>query len=367
MTAAHAQSGDRWEHGSDLQLPPAQRSHGSAAASSYWAGATYWHSGRDALRALAAAAPARFARVFFPSFYCQDIAVALRADGHDVHAYPDAPGSGAIDVAQIPLRAGDALVVSNTLGLRARSPLAGMVPAGVTTVEDHTHDPFSPWARSTTADLAFASLRKWLPLPDGAVAWSGTGHSVPAAPALDGVHADVTLKRLSGMLLKSRYLAGESIEKAVYRELLVDGERRIGHGVPGSMSPVARALLDALPIAEARDARRANHARATGALASISAIRLLLPGSGAEDVVPFAATIVLPSARHREELRAALVAERIYGAVLWPIDATLLPGVPAEHADLASRILSLHCDARYDAADMDRVVVTVRRVLEAAR
>jgi hypothetical protein len=39
-------------------------------------------------------------------------------------------------------------------------------------VEDHSHDPFSPWAVGSSADYAFCSLRKTLPVPDGGLLWS---------------------------------------------------------------------------------------------------------------------------------------------------------------------------------------------------
>lgn len=256
---------DRWEHGSDFDYPAS----GTRAGTPDAVGGTgttgcWWHSGRDALRALAASERARFSRVFFPSFYCQDVPVALQADGFTVLAYPDAP-DGANDAIELQgLRAGDAVVVSNTLGLRARSPLAGPLPSGVTLVEDHTHAPFSAWAASSSADYAFASLRKWLPIPDGARLWSPAGLPVPAAPACDAEHAAVTLRRLSGMLLKSRYLAGEAVDKPAFRALLVEGEHQIGHGAPGAISPIARALVDVLPV----DAYRAAPSRTSSARAS---------------------------------------------------------------------------------------------------
>ena len=243
----------RWEHGSDAELLPVSRKSVVATPSgaetaetdSQFPGGTFWHSGRDALVALASAR--RFARVHVPSFYCQDVAVALRDAGHAVVIYAEAPLPDDAPVAPPPdLRAGDALVVSNTLGLRARSPIdASALPAGVTVVEDHTHDPASPWARATTADFAFASLRKWLPLPDGGVVWSRAGHATPTPPTLDDAHAAITLQRLSGMLLKARYLAGAPVAKDDYRALLVGGEASMGRSAPSGMSPVARALLRA--------------------------------------------------------------------------------------------------------------------------
>ena len=46
-------------------------------------------------------------------------------------------------------------------------------------IEDHTHDPFSTWAQQSTAHYAMASLRKTLPIPDGAILWSPQKMSLP--------------------------------------------------------------------------------------------------------------------------------------------------------------------------------------------
>lgn len=348
---------DRWEHGSDFAYPGAL-----SPRSERWLppGATTWQSGRDALRALVRSAPERFRRVWFPSFYCQDVPLAVARDGVDVRAYADDPRLATASIASLELRAGDAVVVSNTFGLRRAAPLATglrQLPPGVTLVEDHTHDPASPWALGTRAAFAFSSLRKWLPIPDGAILWSGQGLGVPAPPAMDAEHASIALARLSAMLLKARYLAGESVEKATFRALAVDGEQRIGEGSPGPMSPVSRALLDALPVAEWRAVRRANHDTFVAAVGALAAAGVeVISAVGVE--APYAVTLLFPDASARDRVRGRLVAARVYPAVLWPVDedvAKRVAGVRDEDARLAARVLSIHCDQRYTAGDMERV------------
>ena len=370
---------ERWEHGSDFDYPGSgARADAPPAVDAWRSGAesrasnvAYWHSGRDALRGVTRANRGRFARVFFPSFYCQDVPASLSGDGVDVRCYVDAPDAAQqpLPYAALGLRAGDAIIVSNTLGLRVASPLVGALPDGVTLVEDHTHDPFSAWARESSAHFAFASLRKWLPIPDGARVWSPAGLDVPAAPALDADHAATTLHRLSGMLEKARYLAGEAVEKAAFRDLLVTGEHRIGQGAPGGMSPLARALHDVLPVDAYRASRRANFEHARGLLHDLprTADVSVLTGAETGSAVPFALTLFFPTRERRDALRTALAAERIYGAVLWPIDSSRFVGIPAEHAALSSRVLSLHCDHRYSLPDMERVASAVSRLASVAR
>ena len=75
---------------------------------------------------------------------------------------------------------------------------------------------------------------------------------------------------------------------------------------------------------------------------------------------PFAATLLFDSAQLRERVRTALIAERIYAAVLWPLEAPVVTGIPAEHVELSRRLLTLHCDFRYNLHDMARVAVQVK-------
>lgn len=351
---------DRWEHGSDFAYPEVTASPDACAT---WlpSGASYWHSGRHALRALVRLVRPR--RIAFPSYYCQDVHDA--AGDVEVCAYADGPEDERLDVRALDLVRGDMLVVTNTYGMRRAAPLSG-VPEGVALVEDHTHDPLSAWARASRADFAFASLRKWLPLPDGAVLWSPAGAPVAAAPAFDpaahAAAAAVTLDRLTGMLLKQRYLAGEPVSKDELRARAVAGEAAIGRGDPAPMSPLGRALLDAAPIEAWRAARARNHAAFEQALGAASGLRVLTR-AGDDERVPYAAVLCFDDPAKRDAVRSMLVGANVYPAVLWPIDARRAPGIPAAHVELSRRVLCLHCDHRYGARDMERVAAAVREAL----
>lgn len=361
MPAGDDARGDRWEHGSDFSYPSSLPPSSSDAERWLPPSASYWHSGRDALRALIRSIKPR--RVLFPSFYCQDVyGAAADAGVEHVVAYADGPTDASIDPSF--LRAGDLIVVTNTYGLRPRSPLPS-ASVDVTVVEDHTHDPTSHWARTSTADYAFASLRKWFPLPDGGVLWSPRKGEAPSAPELLGdPSAKVTLDRLTGMLLKARFLAGEGVDKAAFRALLVRGEGQIGRSRdPQPISPIARALLDLLPTQAWRATRRANHEAFVAAAARDRApgrdsapFRVLSKmAAGDVDITPYCVVLELDSHEEREALRSRLVAQRVYPAVLWPMDGGLIPGIPGAHVDLSKRLLCLHCDHRYTKADMTRV------------
>ena len=354
--------GERWEHGSDYGYPELSPDAPHPA----WlpAVASYWHSGRHALRALLESL--RPGRVHFPSFYCQDVHDAAQAIGLEISVYADGPEDPSIDPVALGLRDGDVVVVTNTYGLRHASPLAGKLPLGVIVVEDHTHDPISSWARTSTAPYAFASLRKWFPLPDGGILWSPAGLPVVDAPqTTSDTMAAVTLDRLSGMLLKRSYLAGDSVSKESFRARSVAGELAIGHGAPAPMSEIARALLGTFPASAWAAIRAGNHHVFGKSLGTVAGIRQMSIAEGTGRT-PFVIVLVADTAELRERVRAKLVAQKVYPAVLWPIDGVRFPGTPEAHVDLSRRILCLHCDHRYEAEEMVRVAEAVRTAVESS-
>lgn len=343
-----------WEHGSDFQWPELELDCHRQS----WlpADASFWHSGRHALRALLQHLAPR--RVLFPSYYCQSVLEA--ASAFEVRCYSDGPEDPEIPLEHLQLRAGDAVVVTNPFGLRQKTPVRWALPNGVSLIEDHTHDPLSAWARSSAADWAFASLRKSLPLPDGAALWSPKGIPVPVPPPLHPDAAAITLQRLGAMLLKQRYLAGEPVSKTAFRALAIAGERAIGLGEPQPMSAMSRALLDAFPVGFWRSKRTINHAALEAGLSGVDEVRLL---RHPPNTAPFVAVLVLESEAQRDQLSAALIARHVYPAVLWSIDSARATGIPDAHVALGARTLCLHCDHRYSETDMRRVAKVIRAVM----
>jgi hypothetical protein len=341
----------RWEHGSDLHwIEP------SSGGRYPWSAATFYGCGRFAL--LAAVEHGGWKRVWVPSFFCQEVLVAIPQDRIALVPYADTPLEPATDLSALPMRSGDALFVVNTFGLRARAP---RVPDGVDVIEDHTHDLWSDWAQNSTAALAIASLRKLLPVADGGVVWSPRGTAIPTEPPLDDAHARAALDRLQGMLLKAAYLAGGAVEKDAFRTRSLEGERQIATGALSAPLPMTRTMLTGFPVDAWRATRGDNHRAFTTALGQPRGTRVLAPEPGA---TPYTVNLVFDSHELRESIRARLITSKIYPAVLWAMDHAVVE-VPSDTHALSRRILSLHCDARYSAADMARVAAVVRDALAA--
>ncbi len=364
----------RWEHGSTLTLPPDGPVPGSPALSSAalsqpaaapWADSPLYGSGRAALVALLRHGQAAhgWRRLFVPSYLCQEV-VAAAARELPVVAYPDNPLAPAgaqvgspVDVqAQVGAifqpETHDAVLVVNTLGLRAAAPQLAL--SGASLIEDHTHDPWSPWCQESSADYALVALRKTLPSPDGGALWSPRGHALPAPPARAAEHEALAERQLAAQLLKGLYLQGHAIDKQAYLTLAAEAEAGIAEGEPVAISRVGEALLPTFPTAAWREQRRRNFEHGAALLSAPLAERghqLLLP---APEAVPFGFTVCFASGEVRDRARRALIERAVYPAILWDLSAPVVP-LDERAVALSQRTFTLHCDYRSNLADIDRV------------
>lgn len=349
--------GDRWEHGSELH----RLEGGPEPATQHapWVSGLLLGSGRDALRAVVrhGRAARGWRRLWIPAYLCQEVVGAIADEGLPLAVYADLPAEPLVLPKALP---GDVVLVVNTFGLRTGpSP---QVPVGVELLEDHTHDPWSEWAFQSQAAFAVASLRKTLPVPEGGVLWSPSGQGLPVAPEVSAVRARAARAKREAMDLKARFLAGAAVDKEEFRQLAIAGEAKIAEGEVSAMTAETRALLPTFPWSAWRERRRRNFRWLAERLARHAWLRVLRPLS--EECVPFSVVIVVDTAELRERVRAKLIERRVYPAVLWPLEASVLP-VPPEAIDLSRRVLSLHCDMRYGEEDLRRVAAIVEEAGQA--
>jgi len=313
-----------WEHGSDFHWVDAAGHSPSAAP---WPGRGFGN-GRQAL--VAALRHLGASRVWVPDYYCLDVSHAVLDDGFEVRSYEHCPGREPNPFAT---EAGDVIVAVDFFGWGVPQL---EVPPGVTVLEDRTH------RLRQDGQNWFASLRKTLPVPDGG--WLMLAGQIDAAPRrLE--HVEAANHRLTGMLLKREYLAGRMPDKAAFREDSLAGERAFSAqpSQPLALSVTVATGYDWTSWDERRrrnwDAFADNYAGAP----------TLCGDSNSTFVV-----LKCPDNSTREALRAHLVSERIYPAVLWSLQGSRL-SVSAEARDFSETMLALHCDGRYAPAEMQTV------------
>ena len=342
-----------------------------------WRHGAYFSTGRDALCALLAAVCTRptWRRFWLPAYYCPDVVRTLLSLAPalllELRTYP-APPPSPPDLTRIPLAPGDLLLLVDLFGLHGAPPLAARgtpapvpasaiadrgrrfrartLPPGVALIEDHTHDPLSLWARTSTADWCFASLRKTLPLPDGGVLWSPGGRSLPRPPALTLQRRLASLEMLAAMTLR-RAQIGAGVPETI-RELELKAEARLQSGAVSGMPPWTREMLEDLPVAEIRRRRLDAHQQLAAALDATDQaadVRLLRPaavqaggGPGPADACPYPAILEFAQPAARRRARRLLDDAGVETIVLWPQERQALPGAhSADELDFDGRMLAI--------------------------
>ncbi len=346
----------RWEQGSDYHWTAAAEQ--TAPLGGGWdRPAVLTGSGRDALGLLLGFGKQEYGwrTLYVPSYFCQEVLLALVPVGLAITPYPDDPRQ---PLSPPTIGRAETLLVVNTFGIRERWSGGPSCPGIV--IEDHTHDPWSEWAERSNADYCIASLRKTLPIPDGGVLWSPKDHTLPGCPALTSRHSEAVAQKLEAMLLKDFYLRGFDVSKDAFRALAVAGEAGMGGPQPSGMSRVSVARLGVLDLPRWRRLRRRNFEILADGLAGMHGISVLRPRAGGS--CAFSVVVVFEDPGRREAVRRYLIEHRVYPAVLWPMDCAAF-SVPDETLRLSERILSLHCDGRYDEDQLRETIAAFQRGL----
>ncbi len=310
-------------------------------------------------------------RLHVPSFFCMGVAETLSAD-MPLAWYRHLPDGEGPHWGTLHARPGDVVLAQNLFGREPGDPWHDWIAAhpGVTVLEDHSHDPFSPWARSSTAAYAVASLRKTLPVPDGGLLWSPQGLEVPA-PA--GRPPEGSHLKLAAMVLKAAWLDGHPIAKDAFRALQQRGEQALlGSAAPPSAFTAAvlpalgithirttstrnaRAVERLLPASLRAAARPASFRQPapTDTAALFPSVRSAAPNGAA----PFRVQLLCPDEESRDALLGHLARNGIFAPVHWRQDRGNVWSGDEEAATYAARILTLPVDHRCGPADIHRLI-----------
>lgn len=340
----------RWEVGGEFHWMG--RAHGPFVP---WPVAGVWYLlGRHTVAALLQFLPLRSRRLWVPSYFCFDVEHYWK-QFFDVVNYQDDPRRAEPNWATLRPDPYDLVVAVNYFGARAEGPWREWRDrTECVLVEDHSHDPVSAWALQSTADYAFASLRKTLPVPDGALLWSPRNLPLPVG----GVgESPASLTKLAAMLWKREYLFGDAVPetKAIYRRWQKQGEHEFDKAGIAFASDLTQTLVSSGVPKVWRECRRANTQHLLAVLPNGGARPVF--SSWPEGAAPLGVVLEFPSQHLRDACRLKLQQENVYCPVHWPA----LPCCHPADAELAARILTLPTDFRYGREDMEKIAAILAK------
>jgi hypothetical protein len=337
-----------WEHGSEFDgfdYQPLEVPHVNP-----WKDPCYTSCGRDSLRLLLTFGKKQFGwnKLWIPSYYCQEVIDALSCLDINITTYKDSP-LRQHTVLPSGLQKSDVVLLVNYFGIKTKKSLSYCNFGNASTIEDHTHDPWSDWASTSKASYCFASLRKTLPVPDGAVLWSPLNLLLPLEPQVTRERQQASDIKRKAMTLKHLFLQGSSVSKEEYRNLQLQGERLISLGDVSGITNTSRIAIDSFPIDKWRIDRLQNYMHL---VSKIKNLDILKPKE--DSCYPFSVVVLLDNKEQQDYVRSQLVSSNIYPAILWPSNK--------EKHNLSNRILSICCDMRYSLKDMDIVYEVIKSI-----
>ena len=295
-------------------------------------------------------------RLWIPDYFCPDVIQHWSALIETV-PYRDDPRWPEPEWKSLQPDKHDLVVAVNYFGVRTKEPWEHWRSRhDCILLEDHSHDPVSSWALTSTADYAFSSLRKSMPITDGAICWSPAGLRLPRLPrAANSVGVEL---KLIAMAAKAEFLAGKAPpeSKSRYREWYAQGDRYFEGGPEAAISDRALdCIRTGVPITW-RHSREHNVRNLLYSIMETQEVAEPLFTQWPANSVPFAVVLLFASGKDRNSCRAYLEANNVFCPIHWPV-VQAGPRV----SDLSARILTIPADQRYGDADMARVANTVAR------
>ena len=308
-----------------------------------------------ALKTVIPKLPGKPLRIHVPSFYCLSVVSKLQTV-FEVCWYRDLPGESYPDFDTLKPSPGDLVIAVNLFGIKSQQPWQDWQQEhpNIILVEDHTHDPFSLWAKNSKADYATSSLRKTLPIPDGGILWSPKNLPLPQP---FGKESPGAYKKLMGMVLKRSYLKGLPINKDDYLRLIRDAQDELDDETNSAISVFTNNFLLFLDVESFRQQRAANISKFINlTLNQNNSYWKPLFTNWEQGSVPFNGIIVCQSKTIRDALRKYLISNDIFAPIHWQQPDQGIVSNDSKAIALSSTILTIPTDQRYGEEDIIRIV-----------
>lgn len=252
----------------------------------------------------------------------------------------------------------DIFYVTNYFGYNSTlniSVIDKLKQRGCTIIYDRTHSLFRNEENYIAiADYTFASIRKWLGVPCGAVLSKKEGQlALPEMKDCSYIN-----NKVEAMTLKAAYMEHP---KEDLKPIFLDLYGRFGHQLAEDyrdykMDELSQNIWQYADKQALMKNRCANAVLLQACLKEIPHIHQLF--TFVKGDCPLFVPVLLDSKEERDALRKHLTAHAVYCPVHWPKPALIPDGMKAN--ELYDHELSLLCDQRYGLDDMHHIVNTIK-------
>ena len=217
-------------------------------------------------------------------------------------------------------------------------------------IEDRTHDLIWERKRTFQPDYIMASLRKWIPIPDGGLLWGEISQPL-------GSDTTFSVTRLKAQCMRHQFLqCGDESIKTEFRKIFSTVSDMMDTDEPSAMSAYAYELAKKTDWEQIRKARKTNAEALITILAESPYISFIQNKAGMSDLY------VAFTVRNRDEIQRRLSAEGIFNTVIWPLTEEQ-KNVCSVTKYTEENMLAAPCDQRYSVDDMKLIGNEIVRVI----
>lgn len=187
----------------------------------------------------------------------------------------------------------------------------------------------------------FYSPRKYMGMPDGGIAVTTVDDRTSSLPE------DCSYNRCSHLLKRLEFIPSEG-----YADFKANS-RKIAEAPLSRMSRISRSIFASVDLAAIKQRRRANFKYLHKALSATNQLKIPSMNS-------FECPLVYPYWSDDAELKKKLIEKSIFVATYWPNVFEWCKPDDLEY-NLASNVVCIPIDQRYEIEDMDRIVKEIER------
>lgn len=287
-----------------------------------------------------------------PAFTCHSVLESFINRGYEIYSYPlnkdltvNVESFASIVAAISPA----VILVHGYFGFDTLTTLRPIIDklrdAGVTIIEDMTQTMFSDIER-IIADYKVGSVRKWLPIPDGAFI-------ADKSVFISERDEEMSAVQMNAIKAKGEYIFEGKGDKSEIMNMFHEAEELLdSRERPFLMSETSIQILDGHNWNEFMRSRKENYDYLVNRLKVHDEVEVIFD-ERVEGVVPFQLPVYVKG--NRREFQQYMVAHNVFPTVIWRC-----PDILEDHIDDTTRaiyneILCFYIDQRYDLKDMEKV------------